>query len=55
MKKDKFIIYLDSLYLIIFDLKTKNRKYLDLKETAYGFISNLTTFLDHRKTFIEFA
>jgi hypothetical protein len=41
--KRKLLLFLDSFYLIIFDHKTKNRKYLDLKKNSYSLIANLVT------------
>lgn len=54
LKKEKFTVILDSLYHFILSHKSKNRLFLDLKQSVYSFIANVITNAEHRKTFIEF-
>jgi hypothetical protein len=50
--KNKFKIFIDSLYIMVFEVKTKNRMFLDLKKNCFGLLTNLLTNVEHRKYFI---
>lgn len=55
LRKEKFTVILDSLYHFILSHKSKNRLFLDLKQSLYSFIANIITNAEHRKTFVEFV
>lgn len=52
LKKEKVVIIFESIYLLILSHKSKNRLFLDLKQSIYSLIANLITNIDHRKTFV---
>lgn len=54
LKKEKFTVILDSLYHFILTHRSKNRIFLDLKQSVYSLIANIITNGEHRKTFVEF-
>ena len=44
-----------ALFVRIFDEgKTKNRKILDLRQTAFNLISNIVTNVENRKVFVDY-
>ena len=54
LKSSKTKVIFDSLYHFVLGHKSKNREFLDLKQSLYSFIANLVTNLEHRKVFISF-
>jgi len=50
----KFKVVLNALHHFILNHKSKNREFLDLRQTVYSLIANLITNAEHRKVLVAY-
>ena len=53
LTKTRVKVIIDAFYYYVLNHKSKNRDFLDLRQSIYSFIANIITNVEHRKLFVE--